>query len=634
MREFTNEEIKGIIKGYTEKISTVKLSKTFKTSPKKIKEVLLNNGIDIHDPNKSVGCDRKPNNFWEDKDNVYNAMKECRSRREFSQRFCRAYNIARKNGWYEEMANNIFKKDDVFNNYNAEIHIVYAYEFKDLNYVYIGRTLDIKRRHREHAKNEKDSVCKFIKKHSCKLPEVKILEKNLTAENSQIQENFWLEDYLRRKWSIINISPTGLNKSSLGGSFRKWNYEKCQIAASKCKSKEDFKNKFVGAYNISRKYGWIYDFFNFNLKKNNGCFDTFEQCIEEIKKFKTLGEIRKQYPFLYQKICKNKWNDKVREILGYKPKQISKKVPKSKNSIVENEFELLDVDFKKLTEKEFIFYHMIYAPSVNIFPKILNTSKQGEQTIFVIENKKIAFIIIGVDKFRNKKIDIKNMDEYSTHIIYDCEIEPMDFKLTSKIDSILNVRKEFGYGLIDARKCKIGEICSHCANEFLKNNHIQGECNSTIYLGATYNDVLVGVMTFKNGTLTNREWELTRFATDIHYIVRGLGSKMFNYFTKHYNVNNVISFADRRWTSSLNNLYSKMGFEFCHITPPSYKYLSINNTDTKLYNKFGFRKQVLLRKHPDILTPEMTETEMVKKLGYDRIWDCGLIKYVWKKPEE
>jgi hypothetical protein len=25
----------------------------------------------------------------------------------------------------------------------------------------------------------------------------------------------------------------------------------------------------------------------------------------------------------------------------------------------------------------------------------------------------------------------------------------------------------------------------------------------------------------------------------------------------------------------------------------------------------------------------MTETEMVKELGYDRIWDCGLIKYVW-----
>ena len=41
MREFTNEEISAILKGYAEKISTVKLSKTFKTSPKKIKEILF-----------------------------------------------------------------------------------------------------------------------------------------------------------------------------------------------------------------------------------------------------------------------------------------------------------------------------------------------------------------------------------------------------------------------------------------------------------------------------------------------------------------------------------------------------------------------------------------------------------------
>ena len=29
----------------------------------------------------------------------------------------------------------------------------------------------------------------------------------------------------------------------------------------------------------------------------------------------------------------------------------------------------------------------------------------------------------------------------------------------------------------------------------------------------------------------------------------------------------------------------------------------------------------------------MTETEMAKALGYDRIWDCGLFKYVWKSPD-
>lgn len=29
----------------------------------------------------------------------------------------------------------------------------------------------------------------------------------------------------------------------------------------------------------------------------------------------------------------------------------------------------------------------------------------------------------------------------------------------------------------------------------------------------------------------------------------------------------------------------------------------------------------------------MTETEMVQSLGYDRIWDCGLFKYIWHKKQ-
>jgi hypothetical protein len=30
----------------------------------------------------------------------------------------------------------------------------------------------------------------------------------------------------------------------------------------------------------------------------------------------------------------------------------------------------------------------------------------------------------------------------------------------------------------------------------------------------------------------------------------------------------------------------------------------------------------------------MTETEMVKELGYERIWDCGLFKFVWEKEKD
>ena len=50
------------------------------------------------------------------------------------------------------------------------------------------------------------------------------------------------------------------------------------------------------------------------------------------------------------------------------------------------------------------------------------------------------------------------------------------------------------------------------------------------------------------------------------------------------------------------------------------------------FHKMRFNKKTLSKKYGFPLT--MTETEMVKELGYDRIWDCGLIKYIWKKPEE
>ena len=100
-------------------------------------------------------------------------------------------------------------------------------------------------------------------------------------------------------------------------------------------------------------------------------------------------------------------------------------------------------------------------------------------------------------------------------------------------------------------------------------------------------------------------------------------------------LNSVKSFADRRWTiNETNNLYIQLGFEFDSYTPPSYTYYKPKVHRYQRFHKFGFRKKILLKKHPEELTPEMTETEMVKKLGYDRIWDCGLIKYIWKKPEE
>lgn len=182
---------------------------------------------------------------------------------------------------------------------------------------------------------------------------------------------------------------------------------------------------------------------------------------------------------------------------------------------------------------------------------------------------------------------------------------------------------------IAARKCEIKEIEIKDAKDFLTINHIQGFSPSTLHIGAYFKDKLIAVMSFKRKTNNSDKWELTRFASDNSVICQGVGGKLLNYFIKKYNPSYIKSFADRRWTiNEENNMYVKIGFKFDGYTSPDYKYFKPSD-GIKRQHKFGFRKQILHRKYN--LPLSMTEREMTEKLGYKKIYDCGLIRYVWKK---
>lgn len=178
---------------------------------------------------------------------------------------------------------------------------------------------------------------------------------------------------------------------------------------------------------------------------------------------------------------------------------------------------------------------------------------------------------------------------------------------------------------IGARKCSVLEIDYNNSKKFLNENHIQGKCKATVYIGAKYKDELVGIMTFVK--IKNDEWELNRFATNNKYICQGIGGKMFSFFIRSYNPLKVKSFADRRWTAQENNFYEKLGFELTNILEPDYRYV-INGSYMRIH-KFNFRKQILHKKYGFPLS--MTESEMAKKLNAHKIWDCGLLKYIWTK---
>lgn len=249
------------------------------------------------------------------------------------------------------------------------------------------------------------------------------------------------------------------------------------------------------------------------------------------------------------------------------------------------------------------------------------------------KSKKIGLEIIyfTIPKYFNKKTtNIKSGFYKDKHVFTDIfEDEYINHKniVLSKISHIIGIRN--GGIKVGARECYIKPIGKHEAKEFLDENHIQGGSNSTLYYGAFMKggDNLVGVMSFRLNDPDNMLWELTRFATDNKYIVSGLGSKMFSYFKKNNIWKEVKSFADRRWTVDIdNNLYTKIGFKLDEIEKPDYRYVVGNERK----HKFLFRKKMLNKKYGLPLT--MTEKEMCNQLGFYRIWDCGLIKYVYKNP--
>lgn len=101
-----------------------------------------------------------------------------------------------------------------------------------------------------------------------------------------------------------------------------------------------------------------------------------------------------------------------------------------------------------------------------------------------------------------------------------------------------------------------------------------------------------------------------------------MGSKLIRHFIKYYHPKKIISYADRRWTPTKNNVYETLGFDFVGETKPNYWY-----SDKGLIreSRFKYRKDLLIKRGYD---KNKTEKEIMDELGYLRVWDCGSFKYV------
>ena len=119
------------------------------------------------------------------------------------------------------------------------------------------------------------------------------------------------------------------------------------------------------------------------------------------------------------------------------------------------------------------------------------------------------------------------------------------------------------------------------------------------------------------------EWELLRFCNKINTNIVGGASKLLKFFIKKYNPNNIVTYADRRW--SCGNLYDKIGFVQYNISRPNYYYV----IGQKRYYRFNFRKSILVKKYG--CPNNLSEHEFCLSKKWYRIYDCGCLCYIWKK---
>lgn len=254
----------------------------------------------------------------------------------------------------------------------------------------------------------------------------------------------------------------------------------------------------------------------------------------------------------------------------------------------------------------------------------------GHEIDIYIPSLKIGFEYDGLywhseaeGKFKDYHISkTENANSKGIRLIHIFEDEWLEHKeiILNKIKHIIG---KDSASVIGARKCSVTVISNDNAKQFLERYHIQGYANSTLYYGAFYSGELVGVMSFLKEHDGN--WNLTRFATNFKYRLPGLANKILKNFIVDNNPNEIKTFLDRRWGTAQDNVYTKMGFKLVDTLKPDYSYIKGHTR----YHKFGFRKQILHKKYGLPLT--MTEKQMCDKLGFYRIWNCGLFKYVWKK---
>lgn len=242
----------------------------------------------------------------------------------------------------------------------------------------------------------------------------------------------------------------------------------------------------------------------------------------------------------------------------------------------------------------------------------------------VIPDKKVAIEYCGLywhsellgksKTYHKNKLDLCVKKGYRLVTIFEDEWVHKRHITEARLKDILGVCEK----TIHAKSCSIREIDNKLSSLFCSSNNLFGSTsNDLINLGAFYKDELVGVMVFskvkKHKPTAGLVLELCRFCCKTGHTIPGLFKKMLAFFNKAYPHKKVFSYADLRWSDG--KVYEKSGFKRVGFTQPNCWYFKNSDNSVRLPGS-------ALKKTKDF--PKGVKS-------WNRIWDCGNIKYMLEK---
>lgn len=196
-------------------------------------------------------------------------------------------------------------------------------------------------------------------------------------------------------------------------------------------------------------------------------------------------------------------------------------------------------------------------------------------------------------------------------------------KRQNQVKSFLKARLGIYDNTYYARNCIVKEIHKDIANSFIDEFHIQGKKNSKKYFGITYNDELLGIISFALHHRDSSKLILDRMVFRDGIRIIGGVSKIITHsidWILSEGFTQIITWSDNRWTEGFS--YERSGFILDKELGPDYSYVFLANPRKR------FSKQSMKKK--DINCPSnITELEFTKELGYARIWDCGKKRWIY-----